>query len=52
MGLSFWHVLVVIVVIFLLFGAGRFPKAMEGLAKGVKAFKKGMKDEEEKKGDQ
>ena len=51
MGLSFWHVLVLVLVVFLLFGAGRFPKAMEDLAKGVKAFKKGMKDEgDQKKG--
>jgi len=50
MGLtSIWHILVVIVVIFLLFGAGRLPRVMEDLAKGLKAFKKGLKDEDDGK---
>lgn len=47
MGLSFWHILVVALVIFIFFGAGKFPRAMEDLARGVKAFKKGLKDEDE-----
>jgi sec-independent protein translocase protein TatA len=39
--------IVVIAVVMLLFGgANRFPKAMEDLAKGVKAFKRGLKDDD------
>lgn len=46
MGLSIWHILVVVLVVFLLFGAGRVPKMMEDLAKGIKSFKKGLADDE------
>lgn len=46
MGLSIWHILVVVLVVFLLFGAGRVPKMMEDLAKGIKSFKKGLADDD------
>jgi sec-independent protein translocase protein TatA len=42
---SIWHLLIVLVVAVLLFGAGRVPTLMGDLAKGVKAFKKGLNDE-------
>ena len=38
------EILLVIVLVLLLFGAGRVPTIMENLAKGIKSFKKGMKD--------
>ncbi len=41
---SIWHWLVVLVIVLLLFGAGKIPKLMGDMAKGVKAFKEGMKD--------
>jgi sec-independent protein translocase protein TatA len=41
------QILLIIVVILLLFGAGRVPGIMENIAKGVKSFKSGLKDEEE-----
>ena len=46
MGISIWHILIVVLVVFLLFGAGRVPKMMEDLAKGIKSFKKGLADDE------
>lgn len=46
MGLSIWHILVLALVVFLLFGAGRVPKMMEDLAKGIKSFKKGLADDD------
>ena len=51
MGISFWHILIVVLVIVLLFGTNRLPGMMEDMAKGMKAFKKGLKDdpEDEKK---
>lgn len=43
---SIWHWLIVIAVLLLLFGGrGRVSNLMGDLAKGVKAFKSGMKDE-------
>jgi sec-independent protein translocase protein TatA len=44
---SIWHLLIVLMVILVVFGAGRLPSVMGDMAKGVKAFKKGMNDEEQ-----
>ncbi len=44
---SIWHWIIVLVVILLLFGAGKIPRLMGDVAKGVKAFKKGMADDDE-----
>lgn len=46
---SIWHWLVVLVIVLLLFGAGKIPKLMGDMAKGVKAFKSGLKDDEEER---
>ena len=46
-GLSIWHWLIVIVVVMLLFGRGKVSDLMGDVAKGVKAFKKGLADDEE-----
>lgn len=43
------QILVVILLLLLLFGASRVPGIMENLAKGVKSFKKGLKDEDDDK---
>jgi len=45
-GLSIWHWLVVAVVVLLLFGRGKISEMMGDAAKGIKAFKKGMQDDE------
>lgn len=46
MGISIWHILVVVLVVFLLFGKGKISGVMEDLAKGIKSFKKGMADDD------
>jgi sec-independent protein translocase protein TatA len=43
---SLWHWLVVLAVILIIFGAGKLPSVMGDLAKGIKNFKAGMKDDE------
>ncbi len=49
-GLSIWHWLVILAVVLLLFGgAGKISGLMGDVAKGVKAFKNGLKDDEEAK---
>ncbi|MCP8939349.1 twin-arginine translocase TatA/TatE family subunit [Alsobacter sp. SYSU M60028] len=45
-GVSIWHWIVVGVVVMLLFGRGKVSELMGDVAKGIKAFKKGMSDEE------
>ena len=47
MGLSLSHILLVLVAVLVVFGAGRLPSVMTDLAKGLRAFKKGLKEEEE-----
>ncbi|NCC21791.1 MAG: twin-arginine translocase TatA/TatE family subunit [Alphaproteobacteria bacterium] len=46
MSLGIWQILLIVLVILLLFGAGRLPRMMEDLGKGINSFKKGLKDEE------
>lgn len=44
MGLSVWHVILVLVVVLILFGAGKLPRVMGDVAKGIKNFKAGLTD--------
>ncbi|KIL98937.1 Twin-arginine translocation protein TatA [Paramagnetospirillum magnetotacticum MS-1] len=46
-SMSIGHWLIVLVIVLLLFGANKIPKLMGDMAKGVKAFKHGLKDEDE-----
>lgn len=41
------QIILVIVLVLLLFGANRVPMVMENVAKGIRGFKKGLKDEDE-----
>ena len=41
------HWLVVLAIVLVLFGAGKLPRVMGDFAKGIKAFKSGMKEEDE-----
>ena len=45
-ALSIWHILAVVVVVALLFGGrGKLSGIMGDAAKGIKAFKDGLKDD-------
>ena len=44
MGISFWQIAIVVVLVVLLFGRGKISSLMGDVAKGIKSFKKGMKD--------
>ena len=43
---SIWHWLVVLLVVLLLFGSGKISGLMGDLAKGIKAFKQNIKEDE------
>ncbi len=43
-GIGFWEILLVLLVILLLFGAKRLPEIARGLGRGMKEFKKELKD--------
>jgi sec-independent protein translocase protein TatA len=51
MGMSFWHLLVILIVVFILFGAGKLPKVMGDLGKGIRSLREGLKGDDEKKDD-
>tara|TARA_B100000686_G_C16406960_1_gene770198 strand:- start:42 stop:248 length:207 start_codon:yes stop_codon:yes gene_type:complete len=46
MSIGFWQIAVVVVLVVLLFGRGKISDLMGDVAKGIKSFKKGMKDPE------
>lgn len=47
MSLGPWQIVLIVVVLILLFGAGKIPRLASDMAKGIKAFKKGMKEDDE-----
>jgi sec-independent protein translocase protein TatA len=46
MGLSWSHILIVLVLFVLLFGRGKISELMGDVAQGIKAFKKGMAEDD------
>lgn len=44
---SIWHWIIVLIVVLLLFGKNKIPGLMGDMAKGITAFKKGLKDGDE-----
>jgi sec-independent protein translocase protein TatA len=47
MSIGIWQVVLILLIVLILFGAGKLPKVMGDVAKGVKNFKSGMKDDDE-----
>jgi sec-independent protein translocase protein TatA len=45
---SIWHWLIVLLIVLVLFGRGRVAEIMGDFGKGIKSFKQGMSDEENK----
>jgi sec-independent protein translocase protein TatA len=47
---SIWHWLIVLVIVLVLFGGrGKIAQVMGDFAKGINAFKKGLKEEDKSK---
>ena len=46
MGISFWQIAIVVVLVVLLFGRGKISSLMGDVAKGNKRFKKGMSSDD------
>jgi len=47
MSIGIWQVILILLVVLIIFGAGKLPAVMGDLAKGVKNFKSGLRDEDE-----
>jgi sec-independent protein translocase protein TatA len=41
------HLILILLVVVVLFGAGKLPRVMGDFAKGIKAFKAGMREDDE-----
>lgn len=44
-----WHIVLLVLAILLMFGGQKIPELMGGIGKGMKEFKKAMKEEDEPK---
>lgn len=47
MSIGVWQVILILLIVLIIFGAGKLPKVMGDVAKGVKNFKSGLKEEDE-----
>ncbi len=46
MSIGIWQVVLILAIVLIIFGAGKLPRVMGDVAKGVKNFKSGLKDVE------
>ena len=49
MGLSLSHLLLLLLVIFIVFGAGKLPRVMGDVGKGIRSLREGLKGDEDDK---
>ena len=47
LAISGAHIIIVVVALLLLFGGKKIPELMSGIGKGMKDFKKAIKDDDE-----
>ena len=47
MSIGIWQVVLILVIVLIIFGAGKLPKVMGDVAAGVKNFKQGMKEDDD-----
>ena len=47
MGLSISHLLLILIIVFVVFGAGKLPRVMGDIGKGIRSLRDGMKSEED-----
>ena len=45
---SIWHWLIVLLIVLVLFGRGRIAEVMGDFGKGIKSFKSGMSEDDDK----
>jgi sec-independent protein translocase protein TatA len=49
MGFSIPHLLLILAIVFVVFGAGKLPKVMGDIGKGIRNLREGLKGEDEEK---
>jgi sec-independent protein translocase protein TatA len=48
MSIGVWQVVLILVIVLIIFGAGKLPRVMGDVAKGIKNFKSGMATDADK----
>ncbi|MBJ7414043.1 MAG: twin-arginine translocase TatA/TatE family subunit [Niveispirillum sp.] len=43
-GLGVWEILIILVIVMVIFGAGKLPKVMGDLGQGIRNFKSNLSD--------
>jgi sec-independent protein translocase protein TatA len=51
MSVGPWQIIIIVLIVLLLFGAGRLSEIGKGLGEGIKNFKKGISGDEEDEGE-
>jgi sec-independent protein translocase protein TatA len=48
MSIGIWQLVLILAIVFVIFGAGKLPRVMGDLGKGVRAMRDGLKGEGDK----
>lgn len=46
MSIGIWQLVLILAIVFILFGAGKLPRVMGDLGKGIRSMKDGLKGED------
>jgi sec-independent protein translocase protein TatA len=49
MSIGIWELVLILAIVLLIFGAGKLPKVMGDVGRGIKSLKDGLKGDAEKK---
>ncbi len=52
MSIGIWQVVLILLIVLIIFGAGKLPNVMGDLAKGIRNFKKGLSEGEEEQAEE
>ncbi len=47
MSIGIWQILLILVIVFVIFGAGKLPRVMGDLGRGIRSMREGLKSDEE-----
>ena len=46
MSVGIWQVVLILAIVLIIFGAGKLPRVMGDIAKGVRSFKSGLNEDQ------
>lgn len=49
MSIGIWQLVLILLIVLLIFGAGKLPRVMGDIGKGVRSMREGLKGEEDDK---